>query len=288
MTQPIVVPNPIAKLEMLLDLMEEAPRTRSTNGRSTKLTLGAFDGALAFVGDVPDVIDDARPTDLDEPVDMSMVVGPSDGCELMAWRIKRSAMPPALRGKLKESYARVCEFIAAIWRSGSRSTNMTRGFFGWVDGARRMVPGYDGESNPVMGRWSLLSVDGRAGDKIGMRSSLESSIQLLIDAQFTERYTWKVRMKSDPKGMAISFFTTPAGIRELFKMRDINPGMSRRAALRGWVTAHARRKAADDGGDGLAWVKRHLRGRTEFKFAGMEGVIIPARADVEAVASRTA
>lgn len=99
------------------------------------------------------------------------------------------------------------------------------------------------------------------------------------------RYEWTVWIGLGD-GPRIRFMSDPLGAREVFRLRDLPPGRERRAALRHWVSAHTRDKRDDR--EAKAWVRRHMRGATDFDWNGMRCRIQPADFDVEQVAERRA
>lgn len=94
------------------------------------------------------------------------------------------------------------------------------------------------------------------------------------------RYEWTVWLGLG-EGPRIRFLTDPLGAREVFRLRNLPAGRDRRAALRHWVAAHTRAKRADP--EARAWVRRHLRGATDFDWNGLRCRIQPADFDVEQV-----
>lgn len=95
------------------------------------------------------------------------------------------------------------------------------------------------------------------------------------------RYEWTVWVGHND-GPRIRFFSDPHGAREIFRLRDLPPGRERRAALRNWVSAHTRRKRDDE--DAKVWVKKHLRGITDFTWNGLRCRINPPQFDLEQIA----
>lgn len=92
---------------------------------------------------------------------------------------------------------------------------------------------------------------------------------------------WRVSLgyEGHPK---VSFATDPHGAAEVFRLRDVPEGRSRRAALRGWVREHWRQKR--DGA--LAAIPAHLRGAQRFSWNGLACVIQPSKDDLDLVAMR--
>ncbi|MBZ5619883.1 MAG: hypothetical protein LAQ69_14340 [Acidobacteriia bacterium] len=103
------------------------------------------------------------------------------------------------------------------------------------------------------------------------------AIQLAMGMAFSRQYEWRVSL-----GWAgcptISFLTDPVGAREVFRLRDIPNGQSRRSALRHWVVEHWRKSRRDDAE--VAKVRTHLRGSTDFTWNGLACRILPSADDV--------
>jgi hypothetical protein len=86
------------------------------------------------------------------------------------------------------------------------------------------------------------------------------------------RYEWSVWL-GHGSGPRVRFLSDPAGARAAFALRDVPPGRQRRAALRNWVEGHWRKKRRDP--EDQAWVKKHLRGATEFEWNDLRCKIQP-------------
>lgn len=110
----------------------------------------------------------------------------------------------------------------------------------------------------------------------------EPRIHLAAGFALTLRYEWSVWIGYGT-GPRVRFVTDPTGAREVFRLRDIPNGASRRAALRNWVNAHWRKKSSDD--DARSWVHRHLRGAQEFTWNGLRCKVSPPEFDLEQLAA---
>lgn len=111
-----------------------------------------------------------------------------------------------------------------------------------------------------------------------MDDKWDGRIGCMICLQFYSRYEWVANVKIG-SGPAIGFVTDPIGAREIFRLRDINPGKLRRAALRNWITEHWRKKRNDP--NEATRVREHLRGNTKFNWNGLGVEIKPSRFDIE-------
>lgn len=92
--------------------------------------------------------------------------------------------------------------------------------------------------------------------------------QVLLGIAFTRDVQWRVVVHGQ-RGMSLSFPTNASGAMAAFKQRDKDPGKNRRTALRNWVKEHYRKRSSDDT-DAEVKVRQHLRGRTPFKWLGLD------------------
>jgi len=100
-----------------------------------------------------------------------------------------------------------------------------------------------------------------------------------------QRYDWSVLLGYHGSNR-VRLFTDPIGLRAVFKLRDLPEGRERRAALKHWVSAHWRRQRLDD--DAKSWVRKHIRGASEFAWEGLRCGIAPAAYDLEQIAKGAA
>lgn len=124
-------------------------------------------------------------------------------------------------------------------------------------------------------RWKYV---GKHDSRVALERELHcgtSSITARVDGQ---KWHVKIAYEDSP---SIKFSCSPTGAAEVFRLRDIPNGKSRRAALRNWVSAHYR-KPIDDR-NALIEVRKHLRGQTKFSWSGLRCEIVPAAADLRAV-----
>ncbi|MET8609735.1 hypothetical protein [Streptomyces misionensis] len=112
------------------------------------------------------------------------------------------------------------------------------------------------------------------------------ALQLALGVQFNRDYLWYVHLKRPNNEAGVMIPTTPAGARALFRLRDFEPGETRRRALIHWVTEHSRRIRRDTTEETRAWVTDHLRGAVAFTWEDMVGTILPAPADLRRIQQR--
>lgn len=133
------------------------------------------------------------------------------------------------------------------------------------------------------GRW-ISSVGMDRKDR-ALWNFLWSRASIAIGAELTYRQCWRVSIGLD-SSPSVSFPTDPLGIREVFRLRDIPNGKSRRAALTHWVREHWRKKR-EPGASDVAKVREHLRGASEFSWNGLRCRIVPSGLDQERAASNS-
>jgi len=123
----------------------------------------------------------------------------------------------------------------------------------------------------VYGREKGLWVDANSG-----KHTTTNGIPLAINLQFRRRYFWRVVLGYEGRS-SVSFLTDPHGAQEVFRLRDLPAGGTRRAALRNWVESHWR-KNRGDAAESLK-VRQHLRGATSFVWNGLKVDIAPSLED---------
>lgn len=105
-----------------------------------------------------------------------------------------------------------------------------------------------------------------------VKSESYSSVQVLLGVQFNLENQPYVYLKPDNAEIG---FTLPidnlSQLKELFSLRDIPDGYTRRVALLHWVAKHLRRKPSNH--EERIEVKQYLRGHTNFEWLGIKGTI---------------
>lgn len=131
-------------------------------------------------------------------------------------------------------------------------------YYGWIGNKWREMP------------WN----DGRPAS--GERSD-DLCIRVAQSVSWTRHWHWTARIGIDD-GIRMELFTDPVGAQELFRLRDISPGKSRRDALCHWVSEHWRKSRKDPAVE--TQVRAHLRGATEFTWNGLYVKISPSADDL--------
>lgn len=123
-------------------------------------------------------------------------------------------------------------------------------------------------------KWEFAGI----GDSPWHRVPSVEKAKLAARLQFIRRYDWRVSL-GYVGCPSIAFITDPIGVREVFRLRDIPEGRSRRAALRHWVKEHWRSSRTDPAEE--VKVREHLRGATEFTWNGLRCRVVPSAFDRE-------
>lgn len=103
-------------------------------------------------------------------------------------------------------------------------------------------------------------------------------VQPCLGTEAARGLFWSVLL-GEGLGPRLRLFTSISGARDAFRLRDIPPGRSRRAALRHWVREHQRNVSDDTEADRI-WVSEHMRGATEFSWNGLRCRIEPSEFDL--------
>lgn len=88
---------------------------------------------------------------------------------------------------------------------------------------------------------------------------------------------WSAKVKVSDNIPSLTVLTDPTGVKELWKLRDIPDGKKRRDALLHWVSQHWRQNRKDP--EVESYVRKHLRGATEFRHGEMSVVVQPSEKD---------
>ena len=108
------------------------------------------------------------------------------------------------------------------------------------------------------------------------RQETHDSIAMTFSLALTRRYSWHVALGNCPDGPRLLVPTNPLGCLQFFKNRE-RGSAARRAALRHWVSHHYR----ETDNTGIAYVRDHLRGLTDFRWFDLECEIFVSAFDLE-------
>ncbi len=218
-----------------------------------------FDGFFPLVPEIYDedygIFRDAKPTDLsDKNVNVScFVFGLEEG---------RNARKESQFLRLKSITAKELRKRTGIFAINPYS----------LDVAFEKIPNQaDAFFQFVGGKMKFLDIPNYVTPAF-LKQEAFDSVQTLLGIQWNLDNQNYVYLKPDNSPIGFKYpIDSLDQLKELFKLRDIPDGYKRRVALRNWVAKHMRRKPSKP--DEFVEVKRHLRGKENFKWFGMSGTI---------------
>jgi len=271
-------------IEQLIDYLAGARLMRTSTMSVDPVTLDTrfFDGAEPFLrtdlthGDARNSVVGAEPSEVSWPVDLRIITRFSaddedDGASLFtrdqaddqsSWNFQRfrSMTMRELRGRVLASLPYPLEWTIAH-PFGQR--------------AMRFILGH-----PRAQLWVPIEAGGTRRQN-HLRGSEHTDIfstrgMAALGIWKARREQWRVYFSIDGKP-GIELPSDPVGVRAAFRLRDIPPGKSRRAALLHWVTEHWRMNRYDPTEEVL--VREHLAGQRAFAWNGLRCKITPSRID---------
>ena len=197
-------------------------------------------------------------TKFDRSLMMQMTEDANALCALQ--RFKRVA-PKDVRGRVTRIMPYMLEMaIAGIWRDGKSLVSERRYFGSFDDDLWQCI----GPTTAEMYGSTMTKPDATA-------------LIVATGLHFMRDYDWGVHL-----GYAgyptINFPTDPTGVLEVFRLRDIPEGKTRRSALLHWVKEHWRKNRDDPGA--LTRVQEHMRGQRTFVWNDLYCTIRPSPYDV--------
>jgi len=214
--------------------------------------------------------DDGKP--LFWPIDSAMAAAPDDEFILNASRY-RSISPKEARGKVRafSSFMLRCDTIAV------ENTDENRRFIRKIEYLAL-----------INRRWVNVSIgnewEGVIGEGVPFNQWRPSThdfnftANLAIGLAAHNHFQWFVEIGRDG-GLSFKFATVPDRIGEIFKLRDLPDGASRRSSLRNWVASHWRTNARDRAME--VYVRQHLRGAETFRWDGYFCKVSPSVHDLK-------
>lgn len=108
---------------------------------------------------------------------------------------------------------------------------------------------------------------------------INNEVILVSGVKLTTRYNWHIAIGFSETGPRVLFPTSARGAIVLLQNRELEPGRSRRQAIRHWVSEHWRDNSYDEGA--LIYVRKHLRGHTQFIWNGLFAEVLVSEYDLE-------
>lgn len=200
-------------------------------------------------------IADVRP-----PFDISMMVQATRPNELFALMRHREVSAKEVRGRVRRVLPRMIEVAEAPVRDN-----------GGYSAIRYIIGTTD------LRNWTVLGPDNVSGYGQPLDAQQLTNLKLSLGVHFVRDWDWRVTLGyvGHP---TLSFITDPVGAAEVFRLRDVPNGKTRRSALLHWVREHWRQQRKDP--DALTHVREHLRGAQRFTWNDLTCQIVPAPLDV--------
>lgn len=241
-----------------------------------KARVTAYDGFELMDPRLPDADDDFiligdNPADMPVwPIDARWGTPRADG-----WLFKRvnTLDPKQWRGRLRFVLPRMCEIHETYIYNDGRAI----GSIGPVGISKAGITEALAHNHPKAGEQVSISLVYGKATRSAKDDPSAIDVRLAQGVSLRREYMWSVLLGEEGVPRA-RFATDPIGVREAFRLRDIPPGRSRRAALRHWVSEHWRKRRDTSERDRI-FIREFLRGAVSFRWNGLSCQIEPSRED---------
>lgn len=130
------------------------------------------------------------------------------------------------------------------------------------------------------GAWHAVGFPVDPGEPIRLDEPGQNGVWIARAFALTREYDWSVHAGFNVKAVpTVCVPTDPIAARNIFKLRDVPPGKSRRDAIRHWVSGHTRVKLDPNYAEIHIWP--YLRGAEEFTWNGLYCRIQPSEFDLK-------
>lgn len=206
----------------------------------------------------------AKPQDFGGEFDVSMCTTGKDDSKWQLFRMRNVPMKWARGFRLKSPF--VAE-LATTWINADGNYDSQTMLVNWCsDNSWHTV---EANSKENVNAWKQTLIH--------QETTLSNVCKSLLGLQFSKEMIWQVVFQFS--AISISVFCDMEAAGAAFKDRDVETGMTRRAALRHWVNGHMRRVSSED--EKLTEVVRHLRGRIPFRWRGIDCELIVPNSDIK-------
>lgn len=240
-------------------------------GIDASMAFGLYDGTHLI--DLDTVDDSGKPTTW--PIDVGAAAGADQfswDCDLQLTR-HQSVDLKTVRGKVRvfSKYMLRNDILAVVREQGQRKLIIKTFYLAlinrrWVDVTMHTRwQGVIGEGRPAA---HADSEPGRTAERAAM----------MIGLAAVAHYQWHVEI-GRIGGISFKFPTMPERLAEIFRLRDLPDGASRRAALKNWITSHWRANHRDQQTE--IYVRQHLRGAETFSWDGYFVTVCPSQYDLD-------
>lgn len=242
------------------------------------MDIRVFDGADPFFDETfPDVDEPFIPSALSPNSDLArlpvVVLSPTkDGDGVGFLRVKREH-PRRWRGRVRLPVPSLCSALSM--RVDTKTGECTYSLDLYARSGNRFVRADFHERERMTG----------SGDRFikvtqGILGGVDpKGVAAAVGWSAVRHAFWRVYLRLDDGPIGVTISTDATGVKELFRLRDKPIGRKRRLPLLHWVKGHYRRSRKDP--EVEVWVRKHVRGRMEFSWFGLQGVITPSQDDLE-------
>lgn len=113
------------------------------------------------------------------------------------------------------------------------------------------------------------------------------NFNMFVNIRLTAYYEWFVYIREDDKSLGIKIPIAPESSKDVFALRNIKEGDSRKRAICNFVREHYRTIKTDyNEEERQVLVKQHLRGESKFNWRGLQVNIIPSEYDLNRIKTR--
>jgi hypothetical protein len=202
-----------------------------------------------------------------------------DGKEPACWPVSTGIVFPEMNGFTRIAMVQSIEPASVRGQARVFSKYMVRASSIDIGDGNRLI----GTGSGVFARVGPKWVDAVGRDvkmpHHGVTPQSGQGIPVLMGHVLRQRYEWSAIFHF-PTGLRLRFGCSAHGVLELFRDREKDLTLSRRAALLHWVRRHWRQRRFRQS-DAATEVRQHLRGVTTVNWRGMDVTIVPAMFEVE-------
>lgn len=126
--------------------------------------------------------------------------------------------------------------------------------------------------------------EGALDENSAYRQSIKS-LHMALNFALTYYYEWSCYIKETPDSLGVRIPIHPSSSKEIFIMRNLPEGKTRKSAIVNFVTNHYRTIKGYNDNERQVLVKQHLRGDLKFNWRGLEVHITPSQYDIDKLGS---
>jgi len=129
------------------------------------------------------------------------------------------------------------------------------------------------------------------GDKRDIESyvDLVKRLNFMFNLRLSSYYEWFIYIRENDDSIGFKVPIRPGASKEIFALRDTNPGGNRKKAICNFVKEHLRTIGKNEltNEEVQTTIKKHIRGETKFNWRGLQVNVIPSEYDINRLNSKT-